>query len=138
MIRDKYEIILRDFEMCHPHFYERTVDWWASGKMSIVVEMDNGTRYEFDRMDGTLRRLRDKDLELDEDILSKELCANLRKNIPLTGKTQADICEELGITKAALSRYINGNSSPSATRLFRIARVIGCTMDELFDETYIK
>lgn len=137
LVRDKYEQILQDYEMCHPYFYEQTVDWWASGKMTIAVELKNGNLYEFDNLDKTLRCLRSKNCNVDEDILNREFGANVRKNIPLTGKTQKELCEEIGITNAMLSRYIHGNSAPSAAKAYKIAKAIGCTMDELFDETYM-
>lgn len=137
MLDNKYDQLFRDFGLQHPQFYEQTVDWCPSGQFSIFVKLENGKCYDYDRMDGSLRRVRSKDDAFDDDILTKELGANLRKNIPLTGKTQMELCEELGITRAMMSRYICGKATPSATKLYRIAKAIGCTMEELFDENYM-
>lgn len=138
MVKDKYEQILDHFELYYPRHYERAVDWWASGRMSITVKLEDGSMYEYDRTDSSLRRLRTKDLENDESILSQELGANLRKIIPICGITQKDLATKLGITNAMLSRYIHGTAVPSAAKLHRIAKALGCTMDELFDGTYME
>jgi ribosome-binding protein aMBF1 (putative translation factor) len=138
MIKDKYEQMLNNFELYYPEHYKKAVDWWASGRMSITVKLEDGDMYEYDRVDNSLRRLRTKDIEEDETLLSKELGANLRKTVPLTGMTQKELADKLGITTAMLSRYIHGVSTPSATKLHRIAKIVGCTMDELFDDTYIE
>ena len=106
--------------------------------MTIAVELENGSRYEYDSMDGSIRRLRDRGIDIDEELLTKELGYNLRKLIPLTGKTQKDISDEVGISNVMMSRYIHGGSSPSAAKLHMIARALGCTMDELFDSTYME
>jgi transcriptional regulator with XRE-family HTH domain len=66
------------------------------------------------------------------------LGANLRKIIPICGITQKDLATKLGITNAMLSRYIHGTAVPSAAKLHRIAKALGCTMDELFDGTYME
>lgn len=133
----KYTYIYQDYEKSHPHFHKQTINWWPSGRMAISVELENGKRYEFNSFDKTLRRLRGKDDVVDEDILAKEFGANLRKNIPLAGKTQKELCEELDITNAMMSRYLHGKSIPSATKAYKIARALGCTLNELFDDTYL-
>lgn len=137
MLGNKYERLFRDFGMQHPQFYEQVIDWCPSGQMSIFVKLKNGKCYDYDRMDGSLRRVRSKNDVFDDDILIKELSANLQKNIPLAGKTQMELCEELGITRTMMSRYLHGKATPSATKLYRIAKAIGCTMEELFDENYM-
>lgn len=138
MLGNKYERLFQDFGLQHPHFYEQVVDWCPSGRMSIFVKLNNGKCYDYDRADGSIRRVRSKDDVFDDDILEQELSANLRKNIPFAGKTQTELCEELGITSAMMSRYLHGKSTPSATKLYRIAKAIGCTMEELFDTNYME
>lgn len=138
MLKDKYTQILEHFELYYPHHYERVIDWWPSGRLSVTVKLDDGAMYEYDRADSSLRRLRTKEYEYDEDILGKELGANLRKIIPISGVTQKDLAEKLGITTTMLSRYVHGMSIPSAAKLHIIAKALGCTMDELFDGTYIE
>ena len=138
MIKNKYEVILEQFELYYPEYYQQTVDWWASGRLSITVMLENGDVFEFNRMDNTIRRIQPDNCNVDDKTLSKGLGRNIQKFILLRGISQNELASRLGITDAMLSRYIHGTSMPSAGKLFRIAKLLGCTQDELFDETYMK
>jgi ribosome-binding protein aMBF1 (putative translation factor) len=135
MVRDKYEKILSQFELYHPTLYKQSVDWWASGRMAITVKLSNGELFEYNQLENTIRRVQ-TETDLDEGNMTKSFGKNLQKHIPLCGMSHGELAEKLGITNAMLSRYIHGNSSPSVVKAFRIAKAIGCTVDELFDCNY--
>ena len=44
---------------------------------------------------------------------------------------QSELAERTGITKVALSRYMNGGRVPKATTLYKIAKVLKVSMEEL-------
>lgn len=138
MVRDKYERTLRQFESYYPSLYEQTVDWWASGRIAITVKLRNGSRFEYDPMDDTIRQIFDRDCDIDESVVRSAFGTNLQKMIPFSGMNKGELASKAGITNAMLSRYIRGNSVPSVIVAHRIARVLGCTIDELFDDTYIR
>ena len=50
------------------------------------------------------------------------------------GKTQADIAKEVGVTVAAVSLWENGTTMPRAATLNKLARFLGCTVDDLLRE----
>lgn len=135
MIRDKYEKVLKQFELYYPTVYNQAVDWWASGRMSISVKLNDGNIFEYNYVENTIRRIRN-DSDIDETSMTKSFGKNLQKQIPFSGMSHGQLAEKLGITNAMLSRYIHGNSAPSAVKAFRIAKALGCTVDELFDGTY--
>lgn len=137
MIRDKYEKILNEFEMYHPGFYKQAVDWWASGRMSISVKLQDGSVFEYNQLENTLRKV-NTDVSADDASMTKSFGKNVQKHIPFCGMSHGQLAEKLGITNAMLSRYIHGNSAPSAVKAFKIAKALGCTVDELFDGTYIE
>lgn len=136
MIRDKYERTLKQFENYYPSLYQRTVDWWANGRISIAVKLDDGTIYDYDPVDDSLRRTCDKPFA-DDDILRKAFGSNLQKMIPFSGLSKGELAEKAGITNAMLSRYIRGNSTPSVVIASKIANALNCSLDELFDHTYM-
>ena len=47
------------------------------------------------------------------------------------GLTQSDVAKKLGITEASVSQWETGSTHPSTKRLFEIAQLYGCTVDEL-------
>lgn len=138
MNRNKYEEILNQFEMYYPSFYNQAVDWWASGRMTIGVKLDNGDVLDYNHVDNTIRWVRTGADERDEESIRKAFGHNLEKFIPFTGLSKGELATKLGITNAMLSRYIKGNSMPSVDKAHQIARIIGCSTDELFDDTYME
>lgn len=137
VIKDKYEKILEQFELYYPNFYSQAVDWWASGRMSIGIKLRNGEVLDYDHMENSIRWIRYDNRLDDEEFRRKTFSHNLQKMIPFTGMSKGEIAERLGITNAMLSRYITGKSIPSVDKAYQLARLLGCTTDELFDDNYM-
>lgn len=138
MLKNKYEGMLNQFEQYYPTMAARTIDWWASGRMSITVKLSDGTLFDYSPMDNSIRRVRVDEYETDETVIRKEFGSNLQKLIPFSGMSKSELAEKVGITNAMLSRYISGKSMPSVSKAYHIAKAIGCRIDELFDSTYIE
>lgn len=134
MVRDKYERTIKQFELYYPRYYDRAVDWWPSGRLSIMVKLDDGDIYDYNPLDDSIRLV--SNCTNNEDILRKSFGINLQKMIPFSGLSKGELAEKAGITNAMLSRYIRGNSMPNVILARRLANILGCTLDELFDRTY--
>lgn len=65
-----------------------------------------------------------------------EFSFRLRKRMKRKGYNQRQLAELTGLSEVTLSRYINGVREPSSSVVYRIAKVLNCTVDELvaFDE----
>lgn len=50
------------------------------------------------------------------------------------GISQKDLARKVGITQAFLSEVETGNKSPSLLTAAKLARALGCTIDELLGE----
>lgn len=136
MIRDKYERTLKKFETYYPNLYDRVDDWWATGRMSIAVKLNNGDVYDYDPIDDSIRPVY-LDEDVDETVMRKVFGNNIQKMLPFSGMTKTELAEKVGVSNVMMSRYIQGKSVPSAIVAKRIARALGCGLNELFDETYI-
>lgn len=134
MLQNKYETVLRKFEMYYPRYYAQAVDWWGSGRMSIMVRLEDGTVYDYDPMDNSIRLI--SNYSSNENSMRKAFGINLQKMIPFSGLTKGELAEQAGITSAMLSRYIKGTSTPNVVIARRLANILGCSVDELFDNTY--
>lgn len=53
-----------------------------------------------------------------------ECYKRLREAMQLRNKTQADLCEETGIPKSAMSQYVSGKFTPKQTRLYLLAKAL--------------
>lgn len=49
--------------------------------------------------------------------------------------TQVDLAKKLGVTQGAISSWESGRNGSSMKRAFELARVLGCSVEELFAET---
>lgn len=135
MIGDKYASTLKQFELYYPKLYERAVDWRSSGPISVIVELSDGTAYDYDPMDNSIRQVINNGFYADDDMSRRAFGANLQKMIPYSGLNKSEFAEKVGITNAMLSRYIRGNSTPSVLTARKIAIALGCTVEELFDDS---
>lgn len=136
MVRDKYEKMLKHFELRYPHFYKEAVDWWASGKISIAVKLKDGTVLDYNDVENTIRLVDISD-ESTEETRRKAFGCNLQKFVTHCGMTKGEIAEKLGISNTMLSRYLHGKTMPSFDKGLQIARLMKCSMEEFFDENYM-
>ena len=136
MIKDKYDRTLKQFETYYPNLCARTIDWWASGRMSITVKLNDGSIFEYDPMDNSIRQVNIDWTDADEATSRKEFGNNVQKMIPFSGMNKSELADKAGISTVMLSHYIHGKSSPNVIIARKIARALGCTIDALFDDTY--
>lgn len=138
MMKNKYDLLLEQFEMYYPNLYSQSVDWWASSRRSIGVKLRDGTLIEYDPSDNTIRRVRIDEYEDDENIIKTEFGSNLQKMLSLSGVAKSELASKLGTTNAMISRYIHGASMPSIDKVYKMSRILGCRIDDLFDSTFIE
>ena len=60
---------------------------------------------------------------------------DVRQARPRVGISQKDLARKVGITQAFLSEVETGTKSPSLLTAAKLARALGCTIDELLGET---
>lgn len=51
--------------------------------------------------------------------------------------TQRELAEKIGTTEVSVSRYVTGQRVPSGPLLFKIARALGCTVEDLMQGVFI-
>lgn len=56
---------------------------------------------------------------------------NLRNQLIVKNKSQADIARYLNVTEASVSRWVNGQSMPRAKMLDRICLFLNCSVEDL-------
>jgi transcriptional regulator with XRE-family HTH domain len=55
----------------------------------------------------------------------------IRQSLNSRGWSQSELCRRCGISKAAMSRYVNGERTPSFLDAAQISRVLGIPLDHL-------
>lgn len=62
---------------------------------------------------------------------------NVRERRKAKGYTQERFAAELGVTQVAISRFEKGTKLPGILLLKDMAKVLDCTMDELFNDSEV-
>ena len=58
----------------------------------------------------------------------------IRKRREQAAMTQAQMADALNVNRATVAMWETGKSNPRAEMLPAIAQLLGCTLDELYDE----
>lgn len=138
----QYERIIAQYKNWYPNFYAQTVECRPSGRYSILVSLNDGTKMEYNDSDNTIRDvtryyIRETIDGFDEETWRKEFGRHLRKVIGDKGITQERLSEMTGLSRQMLSRYIRGTSTPSGYILSRLSEVLDCDVRELTKFGYI-
>jgi transcriptional regulator with XRE-family HTH domain len=74
-----------------------------------------------------------------EEELKREItfCDNFRYLMRTKKVTYSELAKALGVSAALISNYRLGRVFPSEDRIKIIAKVLGCSIDDLFDEDLI-
>jgi len=62
------------------------------------------------------------------------LSANISKLRKEHAMTQEQLADRMNMNQSALSQWETGVSAPRADKLPELAKILGCTIDELFTE----
>ena len=49
------------------------------------------------------------------------------------GMQQLQLADAMGVSAVAVNKWVSGQAYPSADKLPQLARLLNCTIDELFD-----
>lgn len=99
----------------------------------------NGEKIIYDIDTGYHRNLFYKNInDLTEEQEKREFGYALRSMMRRRWITQEELAKNIGTTQAMISRYVSGKALPNILIGRKIAKVLGCSMDELFYINYNK
>ncbi len=59
----------------------------------------------------------------------------INEHIENSGYKKKWIAKQLGISQEVLSRWANGHSMPSVNNLFKLAKILDCKVDDLYEDS---
>ncbi|MFS0904114.1 helix-turn-helix transcriptional regulator [Priestia aryabhattai] len=59
--------------------------------------------------------------------------SNIEKLINEKGLLKKFVAKQVGVTPAQLSNWMRGNNYPTADKLFKLAAVLGCKIEDLYE-----
>lgn len=106
------------------------VDVVYVGWLEIMVTVTNGTRYIYNDIDESIRRLPDcKDMTEEECL--REFGYRLRNIMRCRNISQEELSDITGIAQPRISNYMRGKISPGFYILDKIARALDCPIEDL-------
>lgn len=123
-------VLFKKFEMYFPIMASKAVECYQNYYDDLVVKLENGETVVYDDTTRSYRRLPYDSAELTEDECRREFGIRLSKILTRKNITQIELSEMTGINRSILNGYITGKHSPSFYNVDRIAKALGCSVDE--------
>lgn len=118
------------FKIYFPDMAENVESWQDRCWFESIARFKDGSVWSYDRSEKTLRKLRSDTNNISEQECRKEFGYRLYKIMGLKGITQKQLSAMTGITQSMISNYITGKASPSFYNASKIAKAIGCSIED--------
>lgn len=120
-----------NFELYYPNV-ARQVDSYLPtlDPDELMIVLKDGSRILYNDFDNSVRNLPSDSNNMSEGQCKREFGFRLKKLMYKRCITQEELSNQTGITQAMISRYICGESLPSFYNTDKIAKALGCSIDE--------
>ena len=126
------EYVLAGLKEDHGQLMSQVVDGYEDHRVMIIyLDMVDGRTVAYDMLDHAIRTVKKCGDGYTDDEWEREFYIRLKRLMYLRGINQSELAEQLNISQSQLSRYISGKTSMSVYTLRKIARLLGCTFEDL-------
>jgi DNA-binding Xre family transcriptional regulator len=119
-----------NFKLYFPSMFRNTETFKEVSGTEAVVYLKDGSRVVYDDLGKTFRNLPANSECMTEAECRNEFGIRLRYLMCWRGISQIELSERTGISRVVLNRYIMGKTTPSFYAVDRIAKALGCSVDE--------
>lgn len=123
--------MIDNLRMYFPHIAMSMESYRQYDDFELLIRLNDGSTILYDDVEKAIRTLPKDKSTMSEEECRSEFGYRLRKLLRRNKMTQTELAEASGVSKPMLSYYINGTVSPSFYNVDRIARALGCSIDEL-------
>lgn len=103
----------------------------------LLIVFKDGKKILYDTSNGYYKNISYNHVnELTEEHEKAEFAYMLRSLMKRNFITQEEMANRINTSQTMISHYMNGRAIPSAIMLNKIAKVIGCSMDDFFNKNY--
>jgi DNA-binding XRE family transcriptional regulator len=102
----------------------------------LLIVFRNGEKILYDTFNGYFRSNNESSYELSDEQHVRIFNRNLRSILNRKRITQSELAEATDTSQTMISRYITGECLPNALMLYKIARALNCSIDDLFYKEY--
>lgn len=114
----------------HPNFDE-IEDIREINKCELLIIKTDGTRYIFNDVMSSIRRLPADPDDMTDEQVAFEFMQRFRSMRILRAYNISDLHELTGISMSTLSRYDNGETTPTVINLRKLSKALKCSPSDL-------
>ena len=115
----------------YPFLLEQAVGFTQASPFDLIIRLNDGSAMLYDDLNKSFRTLPKDSRNMSERECKNEFGNRLRTIMYRKGMTQQELGELSGIPQPVISSYISGKTSPTFYRVDRIAKALGCSIDDL-------
>ena len=119
----------------HKRIGYSVIDWYYIGNSTLVLHTKHGDTYTYDdKKRKVIRVMKEEDKVLGvmtEEDWRKEFALVLRDKMRKKGMKGYMLADKTGLSRIAISKYVNATRTPSSYNLVLIADALGCLVSEL-------
>lgn len=123
--------ILDNLQRTYPFLYEKMESYEIISNYDIHIKMNDGSTVLYDDFDKSFRTLPAHSDEMTEEQCRREFAYRLYNLMRRKCITQQELGDKTGISQPQISLYLNARSLPSFYNVDKIAKALGCSVDEL-------
>lgn len=113
-----------------PFIYREMVECYEGSCNELIVVTIGGDRFSYNTLNDTFRRLPPDPDNITVEECAREFGERLYNKMYQEGVTQEILSERTGIHQVMISGYITGKHSPTFYNVDKIAKALGCSVDE--------
>lgn len=128
-----FETMLKDFTLYYPSFVENAEQIERESDTELIAYQKDGSKVRYDQINNSYKYFPagyNSDDRSDE-VVMRLFGYRLKREMSMRGFNQADLAEQTGVSQATISNYILGKQSPTLISINRIAKALGCSMNDL-------
>ena len=128
-----FETMLEDFKLYYPSFVENAERIEQESDTELIAYQKDGSKVVYDQVIHAFRYFSpDYDsLKRTDEEVKLSFAIQLERAMRERGVTQSMLSEETGISQQAISTYLCGKQTPNVVTLFKLAKALGCSMNDL-------
>lgn len=119
-----------DFARNFPMVMEEVIEMKEAGQFELIIKRADGSSWSYYSLTKTMRRLPSYATAMTEQEVRDEFSLRLNRLMRLKGITQKDLSDLTGISLYSISKYLNKKVTPSFYAVDRIAKALGCSIEE--------
>lgn len=122
--------MIHNYEKMFPSLANQTVGYIELNDFELLIKLEDGSKIIYDDFSKSYRNVPCDSHSMTEQECKKEFGIRLRKILERKGVSQLELSEKTGITPSDICNYVNGKISPTFYRVDKIAKALGCSVDE--------